>query len=52
MADKAWMLNHLKEENYAYRAEHLMTETAKKLVAEYYGRPASPSIITDPLRRR
>lgn len=43
MADKAWMLDRQKEENYAYRAEHLMTEAAKKLVAAYYGRPAKHS---------
>jgi feruloyl esterase len=43
MADKAWMLDHQKEENYAYRAEHLMTEAAKKIIAAYYGRPAKHS---------
>jgi feruloyl esterase len=43
MADRTWMLDHQKEENYAYRATHLTTVAAKKLVAEYYGRPARHS---------
>jgi feruloyl esterase len=43
MTDRTWMLNRQKEENYAYRAEHLMTEAAKKLVVTYYGRAAKHS---------
>jgi feruloyl esterase len=38
-SDSRWMMSARKQENYAHRAEHLMTEAAKAVVAAYYGRP-------------
>lgn len=37
--DPRWMMDARKQENYAHRAEHLMTVAAKALVAAYYGQP-------------
>lgn len=37
--DARWMMDPRKQENYAHRAEHLMTVAAKAIVASYYGRP-------------
>ncbi len=36
-SEPTWMLDRTKEEDYAYRAEHLMTEVSKALVTAYYG---------------
>lgn len=38
-----WMLDAVKVENYAHRAEHLMTVTGKAIAAAYYGKPAAYS---------
>ena len=40
ITDKNWMMDRTKEEDYAWLAEHRMTEVSKKLVQTYYGRPA------------
>jgi feruloyl esterase len=43
LTDPAWLLDRQKVENYAYRAVHLMTDAAKRIVSAYYGRPAKHS---------
>jgi feruloyl esterase len=43
-ADTAWALNHLQRIiDYGYRGTHVMTQTAKAIVAAYYGRPPEHS---------
>lgn len=39
--DARWMMDPRKQENYAHRAEHLMTVAAKAVVRAYYGRPTA-----------
>lgn len=45
-ADAHWMLDARAAENYAHRAVHRMTVTAKAIVKTYYGSPASFAYFT------
>lgn len=38
ISEPHWMLDPVKVENYAHRAEHLMTVTGKAIAAAYYGK--------------
>ena len=52
ITDKNWMMDRTKEEDYAWLAEHRMTEVSKKLVQTYYGRPGAPRLLHRLLGRR
>lgn len=47
MFDSDWVAGHPdRVENFAHRGHHLMAVTAKKIVAAYYGAPASKNYFT------
>jgi len=45
-ADAHWMLDAAAADNYAHRAVHRMTQTAKAIVGRYYGHGADRSYFT------